>query len=317
MRQIFINRLLFIVVAMFGLSLTSCLKDKGFEDGEYGMNGDPKPFISLPFAKNRPNTLSLESKNALQTIDLFSANLEYVNPAASPITVTVEVDNALVTNMLPGVTVLPAGVFTITSTDLVIPAGARLSNQLQLKINTGTLDPTKAYGVGFKIKSVSNNTDVASNLKEVVYQIALKNKWDGVYHVTGPMVDVANAALTNWTPYWVAHLVTTGPNTCDIYDMSYTGGVYHPIKSNGANSYYGTFGMHITFDPATDKIIDMVSPYEPAANTRTARLDPSGVNQQQANKNILLKYFMYQPSVVASGPRTTFDELFTYQGPRP
>jgi hypothetical protein len=305
------------VLAVFGLSLTSCLKDKGFENGEYGMKQEPKAFISLPFAKNRPNNLSLVSIDEMQDVELFSANLEYVNPATSPITVSIEVDNSGVAAVLPNAELLPSSVYSLPSNELVIPTGSRLSNALPFKINTWTLDPNKKYGIGFKITSVSNSTPVAGNLSYVVYQISLKNKWDGVYHVTGPMVDVTSSALTNWTPYWIAYLVTTGPTTCDIVDMSYTGDVYHPIKSNGASSYYGTFGMSITFDPATDQIIDMVSPYEPAANGRTARLDPSGENKALANKDIKLKYFMFQPSVVDPGPRVTFDELFTYIGPRP
>jgi hypothetical protein len=151
----------------------------------------------------------------------------------------------------------------------------------------------------------------------VLFTISLKNKYDGEYTVNGPLVDAANAAITQW-PNWKAYLVTTGPTSCMVFDLTYTGFEAHPIKSGGASSYYGSFGMEFHFDPVTNKIIDVTSPYEPAANTRYAEVDPSGLNVwDPVTHNIKVKYFMFQPSVVASGPRVSFDETLTYVGPRP
>lgn len=303
-------------VSLIGLLLTSCLKDEGYEDGEYGLGEiEGKALITIPFAKNAQNAVALELKDEMQEIELFSANYDFVNPAPEDITITLEKNDALVP---AGFVVLPPSVYTITSYDVVIPKGQRLSSVLKMKLNTVTLDPNSAYAIGFSIKSVSKSgVIIASNLRNVLFTITLKNKYDGVYTVNGPLVDAANASITQW-PNWTAHLVTTGPSSVVVVDMSYTGFEAHPIKAAGASSYYGTFGMEFHFDPATDKIIRVTSPYEPAANTRYAEIDPSGLNfWDPATKNIQVKYFMFQPSVIASGPRVRFDETYTYVGPRP
>ena len=303
-------------LSLISVLMISCLKDKGFEDGEYGLGEiEGKELITIPFAKNAENAVALELKDEMQEVDLFSANYDFESPAPQDITVTLERNDALIPT---GFLLLPSSVYTIPTYDVVIPKGQRLSSVLKMRINTVTLDPAEAYAIGFSIKSVSKSgVTIASNLRNVLFTISLKNKYDGVYTVNGPLVDVANASITQW-PNWTAHLVTTGPSSCVVVDMTYTGFEAHPIKAAGASSYYGAFGMEFHFDPATDKIIDVTSPYAPAANTRDAEIDPSGLNfWDPATQDIKVKYFMMQPSVVASGPRVTFDETFTYKGPRP
>ena len=264
------------LVALAMLSLSSCLKDEGAENGTYGINGFAGgEWVSLPLAANNPNALALESKSGNQALTLFQANYEYVDKAPEDIVVTVAPDAAAVA-AVAGLTALPAGTITYSSSTptLTIAKGTRVSPPLTCQINTGSLDPTKAYGVAFTITSVSKSgVSIPKNLKTVVYKLSLKNKYDGVYKVTGPMTDVASAALTQYMPSWTAHLETTGPASVAVRDMTATGGIYHPIMNNGGASYYGSFGMVVTFNTVTDVAVDMVSPYEPAGNGRTARLD--------------------------------------------
>ncbi|NBT16728.1 MAG: hypothetical protein EBS95_10375, partial [Chitinophagia bacterium] len=219
-----------------------------------------------------------------------------------------------------GLTALPAGTVTYASASpsVTIAKGTRVSPAFTCQINTGSLDPTKAYGLAFTISSVSKTgVSIPKNLKTVVYKIALKNKYDGVYKVTGPMTDVGSATLTQYLPSWTANLETTGPTSVAVRDMTATGGIFHPIMNGGAPSYYGAFGMVVTFDPATNVATNMVSPYEPAANGRTARLDPTFTSKwDPATKNIRIKYHMFQPGFGGGGPRVVFDETWTYQGPR-
>jgi hypothetical protein len=314
------------LIAFVLLSISSCLKDTGYENGTYGMapvtGGE---FVSVPLASSSPNALALESKSGNQTLSLFQVAYEYVDAAKEDIKVGFTKDDAAVTATDATLTLLPAAVLSFTGApEVTIKAGARVSGNFTMNINTGTLDPLKTYGVAFTISSVSKSSvSIPKNLKTVVYKIALKNKYDGVYKVTGTMVDAANGGLTNWMPFWTANLETTGPNSVAVRDMTYTGGIYHPIMNGGAASYYGTFGMYVTFDGATNKAVDMVSPYEPgqipggATNSRTARLDPNFTSTfDPATRTIRIKYFMYQPTVIASGPRVVFDETWTYQKSR-
>jgi Domain of unknown function (DUF1735) len=224
------------------------------------------------------------------------------------------------------------------------------AKQIYITIPNATLlNPSSLYGLGFTITSVSADGKI-SYQKSVVVEIGAKNSWDGVYAVTGPMTDVAVPTLTQfndptWDVFeannggaWQLRLVTTGAAECEAYDWTYTGWVAHPILSAGAVSGYGGFGLVVRFDPTTNTVASVHNwygdptrgpsnsfgnpatgsgaPNYAASNTRRAVLDPTGQNAVQGNKDILIKYLMIQPSVVPSGPRTTFDETWKYIGPR-
>jgi hypothetical protein len=114
-------------------------------------------------------------------------------------------------------------------------------------------------------------------------------------------------------------LITTGASSVIMvpHDLGIPG---HLILSSGSLSYYGSYGPVFTFDLATDKLISVTNSYgQPAGNTRSAEIDPSGVNKFNATTHdIDAKYFMKQPSVVATPPniRVFFNEHFAYLGPR-
>ena len=176
----------------------------------------------------------------------------------------------------------------------------------------------------------------------MIVEIGAKNQWDGVYAVTGPMADAANSALVQWNnqagyndPFCNAHggaweldLVTTGASHCIGYDETVVGIVDHPIWASPGDSYYGSVGISIEFNPANNTVAYIRNYYGEAANggsgapnyqagnTRSLQLDPNGTNAVQGNRDILIKYFMYQPSVIPSGPRTSFNEKWEYVGSR-
>lgn len=186
----------------------------------------------------------------------------------------------------------------------------------QLKIivpNATVLDPNKKYALGFKIRSVDNNGKISASENQVLAEVGLKNKWDGVYTVNGTMIDLTTPTITGTYPLtW--ELRTTGANTIAVFDKG-RGTQTHNILSGGALSQYGTFGLNLTIDPATSKITSVVNPFgQPAANGRSAALDPTGVNAYDpATKTFKIKYFMLQPGTTV---RTTFDETWVFSGVR-
>ncbi|HUR66425.1 MAG TPA: hypothetical protein VMZ03_08725, partial [Chitinophagaceae bacterium] len=214
--------------------------------------------------------------------------------------------------------------------------------------NATLLNPSALYALGFTITTVTNGK--ISKSKSVVIEIGAKNDWDGIYAVTGPMIDAAVPTIIQWNnpasgdPFvdshgggWEAHLVTTAGNECVVFDRTIWDLPAHPILNGGANSGYSAAGIVIRFDAATNTVSDLFNwygdptrgpantlgnpatgsgpPNYSASNTRRLTLDPSGINAVQGNKDILIKYFMYQPSVIA-GVRTTFNEKWEYTGPR-
>jgi hypothetical protein len=120
------------------------------------------------------------------------------------------------------------------------------------------------------------------------------------------------------------HLVTSGAYVCRVDEPAASPWgnppCFHTIRSGTSLSVYGSFGLIIKFN-ASDVVVSVVNYYgQPASNTRSADLNPAGANvYNPAAKTVTIKYFMKQPSVITTDPfiRTTFDEVWTYTGPRP
>ena len=187
--------------------------------------------------------------------------------------------------------------------------------------NAFNFDFSKQYALAYTIGTVTGTgklSEAASH--EIVVQVLAKNKYDGIYTVTAnsPMVDVAAPTLSGYYPFKYK-LITTGEHTCEVFDFDYDYPL-HPILSGTSWSYYGSFGLFLRFDPSGDgTIAELTNWWGTPANTRAAALDPTGVNKwDPATGNILIKYFMLQPSVITDPPhiRVYFDETWTYSGPR-
>ena len=216
---------------------------------------------------------------------------------------------------------LPANAYTID------PSNPKVGNDYTLTFNPGefyrqlkitvpdatVLDPNKKYALGFQLASVDNNGKMSASERQVVVEVAIKNKWDGVYTVTGTLTDFAVSTITGYYPLtW--ELRTTGSNTLAVFDKS-QGTQTHLITSSGSLSQYGSFGLNITMDPATNKIVSITNSYgQPAPNGRSAALDPTGVNAYDPDAKLFrIKYHLLQPGTTV---RTTFDETWVFSGVR-
>ena len=318
-----LNNVLTRIILFSGiLFLGSCLKDDAVENHERGVTGtEGQEWVSIPKASktNTVNVFGIESVDRVQELSLFEVAYDYVNPAKTEIAVTLQVDNALVTNVDPSVVILPTSVYTIPSLTVKIPAGGRLSESFKLKVNTFTLDPTEVYGIGLKIASVNPATaQIAKSLNSIVLNFTVKNKWDGEYEVTGTMVDASSSALTGYFPM-TYHLITSGALTADGFDPVVWEDYFVPIKSGTAVSGYGSFSPVFRFDQ-NNNIVAVTNIYgQPAGNGRYAQLDPTGVNKYDpATKTIKVKFFMFQPTVIPlPDPRVRFDWTMVYKKPRP
>ena len=199
-------------------------------------------------------------------------------------------------------------------------AAGEFAKSLTVTVPDATkFDFTKQYALAYKLVSVSGTGVISKAVgDEIVVQVMIKNKYDAIYEVTGTMVDLTSATLLGYYPFKYK-LVTAGANTneCIEFDNDYP---LHPISSAGAWSYYGSFGLIISFDASGSGVIsNLVNYFGVPANTRTAALDPTGVNKwDAATKTIKIKYFMKQPSVVTAAPniRCTFDETWKYKSAR-
>lgn len=140
------------------------------------------------------------------------------------------------------------------------------------------------------------------------------NKFDGRYQITGTIVDKTEPQISSPGPKEY-HLKTLNDTEIEMFspDLTISG---HLISHGGSLSYYGKFSVIVKFDPATNKAISVRNGYgQPSDNGRSAELDPSGVNTwDPVTKNIKIKYWMNETGV--TGHKTSFDETWTYIGPR-
>lgn len=308
MRKTIFNSLL--LASAFTFTLTSCLKDKGWEDGLYGSvrNTAGKEYLSIPVAAKNPNTMGLESKAGVQNVALFSVSYDYESPAAADISGTVTVNNALITD--PSVVLLPASTYSFPSTSATVKAGERVSDPFILALNTSTLDPTKKYAIGLTLSSVSKSgVQIPDNLKNVVYVFSLKNKYDGIYSLRFRMDAAADRAPEWKGPYAYPNeirLITTGPNSVVMYNTAFANGDNHPLMTPAVSGFGSTRAL-FTFD-ANDKLVSVVNDFANPSNGRAFAINPAVTTSRYdpATKTIYAAFIMTQPGFA---PLPIYDTL--------
>jgi len=228
MKNIF--KLCFFGVAMT-VAFSSCLKDKGFDNGDYGIQVIEKKGVSLPQSIAGSVDIGLLSSDAPQILAAPIVTLETIGAQSSDVTVQFALKPELV-SADPDLTLLPASAYT-TNLTATIKAGTLLDT-LEITVpRASDLDPNLTYGIGLELVSASNGFTVASNMKEVLIRITVKNIYDGDYTSNGYFYHpTAARAITNRAK----SLTTTGPNS-----------VQAELGDLGGSGYFAIF----TVDPGT------------------------------------------------------------------
>jgi len=199
-------------LSFFGVAMTvafsSCLKDKGFDNGDYGIQVIEKKGVSLPQSIAGSVDYGLLSSDVPQLLASPVVALETIGAQSSDVTVQFALKPSLV-DADPNLTLLPASAYTSNLT-ATIKAGTLLDT-LEITIpRASDLDPNLTYGLGLELVSASNGFTVASNMKEALIRITVKNIYDGVYTSNGYFYHpTAARAITNRAK----SLTTTGPNS--------------------------------------------------------------------------------------------------------
>lgn len=324
--KISFSSLALLLVVSFCMS--SCLKDKDYDNGliqSIHDNGKTNQnLIELQLtAKSSTNFLftAFDAIDHDTTINLIPVALASKQPASEDIHVTLVPKAELVDDYNnannTGYVVPSTTMYTVVNANniVTIPKGSRIG-YLQVKLRTSDF-LGQEWAFGYTIGSVDKQGYVISgNLNTGIMAFGIKNKYDGHYLMTGTMVDSANLGLTGQFPIEV-NLETVGGNSVVLNPVQgpFAGGYLYPILSGGAPSAYGSFTPVFVFD-ATDNVIEVDNYYgQPASNTRSAQIDPSGTNKYFPDRHIDVKFWMNQPSV-RPGHRSFFDVHFAYLGPR-
>lgn len=242
-----------------------------------------------------------------QTVDIITIK----NTGSGNAKVTLATDTAVSAS---GAKALRAANITIGSLELDVPANA--AKTLQVVINRTGLSADTVYALNFKIEKADGGK-IANGSQTIRVKFDLRNRWDGRYKVTGNFVDIASPTLT-FTEQEVS-LITNGPASVIMIpkDLGIPG---YLILSGTSLSYYGSFGPVFNFNPANNAVVSVINSYgQPASNTRSAEIDPSGTNKwDPATKSMAVKFYQKQPNTITTPPhiRVYFNNTFIYLGTR-
>jgi hypothetical protein len=309
-----------VMSALFvSVGLTSCLNDNSIDDQEYGLiDLNANKIIEIPADASHEKGLVLLPEG-IKEITIGEVRLAAENAASEDIVVSLTTAKSaeIIGSEHP---LFPLTGITVPAT-VTIPKGER-SVPLVVKINTSLLESDPQY-LAISIASVDKQGYIISgNFDVLKVNLKVKHKYEGRYVLTGTMVHLPSpgaynhiTAVMEGEPFTV-QLQTVNGSSLVLFDELVFGDYIYPMSTAaGAMSGWGSFCPIFTFDD-NGNITAVTNRFgQPAANTRSAVLDPTGVNKYDpATKSFTVSYYMVQPSVVPTPPnyRCRMVETYTF-----
>ncbi len=306
------------------LSLSSCLND--LEDFMGAFSSSPALAELSEAPSPATGTVNREIKDPTKPLEVkFRVNIAVAKPLSKPTKVTLAIDPALVTayNAERGLTgsnaaqALPMAALTIPSYEVTIPAN-KYETDWAISIDATKVPDivAKFYVIPVKIASADNGVGVSGNFGTKIMRVLSRNKYDGIYTVTGSYHDFINTAAWKGSYPKTLHLVTTGQYTVDRRDADYNDLFYH-FLNNGSGSYFGAWTPYFQFDADDNLVAVPNSTNDPLPRGRTSRVaDGEAPNKFNADRSMEVAFFFVQKDVTPED-RAIIKEKFTYVGPRP
>lgn len=326
------------LVLSLSIFLVGCLKDKGFQNYQYGIN-DPDtqpPGVGFPLSSSAKYTVGLDAGTpTLQQVkNVFFINILGPTPPKADVTVKVKLNDALRTayNTANGTSIVafPASLYNIPTLDVVIPAGS-MNGTVPINVPTTVpMDPSSSYGLGLTIESVSGGYTIAENMKNLFLEFTLKNKYDGNYKLEINQQGWAAYGITSDNNFytWPSNsdgtslfLITGGPTSVRMFDdWGFGDFIQVGIAGNPAASYtgFGATAPRFTFNTATDELVNVSNDAPDDGRGRRFRTDPTvtppaGNYYDPVAKKIYATYIFSQNG----RPDMRIRAILTYRGPRP
>ena len=299
------KKISFAILSALLLTLGSgCLKDEAFVDNKYGINHPENSPVGVGFPQttNKINVTSIENVATPQVLQIALVNLLSDQPMPEDVQVTLVNNPTLVSSYntanSASVIAMPAGSFNIASMTVTIPAGKTTATvMLTIPNAKNQLDITKTYGFGFTISSATGGAVVASNYKNILVGISIKNQWDGIYKINGYHVRGGDATLTGPTGEFERSFSTSGATS-----VTWNGSVPWGFQASQLPAGYEPI---IRVNEATNKVtITSSNGLASQVNTYDNRWDP-------AKKTFYIKW-MY-----AAGAERSFIDTIVFNRPRP
>lgn len=309
MKKIFRNIAVLLVTAT---AFTSCLKDdtavldpeKGTNVIEFGnlaeiaVHGSTTPLYTIsyeikPTATNQNIVVSYSGPEASAPQDI-TVNIGLAGQAVID-QYNVEQGRSANSTTAPLYVPLPANMYSLTSTSIVIPKGQN-KGYGTVALNTSLFAIGVPYVIPLKITSVSSGT-ISANFSNMLVNVVPKNKYDGIYssvagfiqRYTAPTTPSVGDALNGpMAGNPDVRMVTIGANTNQITGLNW---------GNAGGGVGGVDPILVTVDPTTNAVTvsSTTAPsmkviagkdnkYDPATKTYTLNFDWN----QTANKREIL-----------------------------
>ena len=309
---------------------TGCLKDNGFENQEYGIKNPSGGSLGISFPESPEKDFAIDALNTAQTVTLCNLNLEADQPAPTDVHVNLVMNPTLIStyNSANGTSLvtLPTSRYTMNM-KITIPKGGRLGD-VQISVpNASLIDPTLSYAMGLSIASVDEaGYTIASNLKNILLLISVKNKYDGTYVLKSKLLDWENNTPFNisnqpftWpgstASYGSILMITAGPSSVKMFDDWGFGTYIHPIRTTTPSwSGFGSTEPKFTFDVTTNALTAATNDFVNPSNGRAFKVNTAVTTSRwdPVTKNIYAAIIMTQPG---RSDLQIFDTL-VYVGPR-
>jgi hypothetical protein len=307
--------LLASLAALFLLS--SCLKDENVENRIYGPQGTED--IKIVEIHDGPERVySYDASSTPTDYEVLEVRLNA--PAESDVTVTLEHDQSLIDdyNAANGTTyaALPSNIYTLNGLTVTIPRGS-ISKAVTVNLKSEDLI-AGPYALGLKIASSSDASyNVSGNYNTMLAVLGAKNKYDGIYDL--------EYSSTGWAAYGIydsptllhyGHhaLITAGGASVEVFNEELHTPLLAGITSGGGATAFGAVTPVFVFDPATDKLINVINTTPDDGRGRALKLDPAVTDSRYdpATKTIYASFILSQNG----RPDMKITEVLTYVGSR-
>jgi len=287
---------------------TGCLKDKDFDDYKYGIkdpSGSPVG-ISIPeggtISDISKTTTAVNSLTTSQNVVVAHVYYNSSDVAQTDVHVNLVLSPTLIDNYNTAngtnYVELDPSLYS-TNLKVTIPKGKR-DGEITLVIpNSSLLDPTVSYALGFSIASVDEaGYTIASNLKQALVGIVIKNDYDGIYELNSAFSHPTNAAYTG-VQGWPYYMITSGPTSVDATITGTAYGDYFPTQifyTGTGYSYFSGVNPRIVVDPATnavtvDEAISTSALFEQnTTEAANSKFYPTGIPGYSTKKTIVAHF---------------------------
>jgi hypothetical protein len=307
MKTKYLKRIMAVCFAATTLFFSSCLKDdKRFFNAETVPN-----LAELPLGGLQNFGADAITAAGIDTIT-FAVGVTAANPPAAPTTITIGVDNTLITkyNSANAAIVyqpIPAAAFKLAATSVIIPAGKN-STLTTVIIDRTQLDPAVSYMLPIKVVS-AGGLPISANYGVHYYHI-IGNDFAGAYLHTFQRYNAADSTGALSGASFVNQPSTFSPVSPTEFTVAtgYAGGVYvfDVTFTKNANGTYSNFKVSFTPGSIADGVGSGIALTQPpvflvAGGPGVATL-PGPYTFAQA-----LKIFHFQFMAMTSGPRYLID----------